>query len=81
MIISNKLYDILKWVCMIGIGGLAVAIPQLFDVWGIPYGEQIAKTLQIIQVLLGVWLGISNANYYQTKAEETEKTDPFKLGN
>lgn len=78
MIKNSNLYDILKWISIIGLPALVVAIPSLFEVWGIPYGEQIAKTLQIIAVLLGTWIGVSNVNYYQNKATEGE--DPYKLG-
>ena len=79
MIKNNNLYDILKWVAIIGLPSLVVAIPSLFEVWGIPCGEQIAKTLQILAVLLGTWIGVSNVNYYQKKANESD--DPFKLGD
>ena len=78
MITNSKIYDILKWVSIIGLPALVVAIPNLFAVWGIPYGEQIAKTLQIVAVLLGTWIGVSNVNYYQAKAVDND--DPYKLG-
>lgn len=79
MIKNSSLYDTLKWICLICLPSLNVAIVPLFEVWGIPYGEQIAKTLQILAVLLGTWIGVSNVNYYQKKANESD--DPFKLGD
>ena len=40
-----------------------VAIPSFFETWGIPYGEQIANSLDIIAVLLGTLIGASCATY------------------
>jgi len=81
MIKNSELYDVLKWVALICLPAFQIAIPALFEVWGIPYGDQIAKTLNIIAVLLGTLLGVSNVNYYQKKSEETEKEeDPYRLG-
>lgn len=68
--INSKLYDILKWVALICIPALVIAIPNLFAIWGIPYGEQIGETLQVIAVLLGTLLGVSNVHYVEHKDDE-----------
>lgn len=34
---SNKLYDILKWVCMVGLPAAACLWYTLGKVWGFPY--------------------------------------------
>ena len=63
MKLSNKLYDILKWVTMIVIPALATAYVGLAEIWGFPYASEIAKTAAVVCTLLGALLGISTAEY------------------
>ena len=59
--ISNKMYDVLKWVTMICIPALTTAYVGLSAVWGWPYATEVAKTSAVICTLLGALLGISTA--------------------
>lgn len=61
--LSNKAYDILKWVVMIAIPALTTAYVGLAAVWGWPCPEAVAKTSAIVCTLLGALLGISTAQY------------------
>lgn len=61
--ISNRCYDILKWVVMIAIPALTTAYVGLAAVWGWPYATEVAKTSAVICTLLGALLGISTAEY------------------
>lgn len=61
--ISNKMYDVLKWVTMICIPALTTAYVGLSAVWGWPYATEVAKTSAVICTLLGALLGISTAQY------------------
>ena len=63
MKLPDKVYDILKWICMICIPALTTAYVGLAAVWGWPYAEEIAKTSAVICTLLGALLGISTAQY------------------
>ena len=63
MKMSNKVYDILKYITQIIIPAVATLYFALAGIWGFPYGEQIVGTLTAIDTLLGVCLGISNMNY------------------
>lgn len=67
MKLSNKLYDILKWVTMIVLPALATAYTGLAAVWGWPYSGEIAKTVAVVCTLLGALLGISTAEYNRSK--------------
>lgn len=60
---SNKVYDILKWVALIAMPALAILYRDLAGIWGLPFGEQIPATITAIDLFLGVTLGISNATY------------------
>ena len=70
MKLKNKTYDILKWITLCVIPGLATFVLVLSGIWGFPYGEQIAATLTAIESLLGTWLSISNAKYKKAQQEE-----------
>lgn len=61
--LSNRVYDILKWCVMIAIPALTTAYVGLSGVWGWPYAEEVAKTSAVICTLLGALLGISTAEY------------------
>lgn len=61
--ISNKMYDVLKWVTMICIPAVTTAYVGLSAVWGWPYATEVAKTSAVICTLLGALLGISTAQY------------------
>lgn len=61
--LSNRVYDILKWCVMIAIPALTTAYVGLSTVWHWPYAEEVAKTSAVICTLLGALLGISTAQY------------------
>ncbi len=60
---SNKTYDILKWVAQYLLPALATLYFAVAKIWGLPYGEEIVGTITAIDTFLGVLLGISTANY------------------
>ena len=60
---SNKMYDVLKWIAQILLPALATLYFALAGIWGFPYGEQIVGTIAAVDAFLGVVLGISTAQY------------------
>lgn len=67
MKLSNKVYDILKWVAMYLLPALGTLYFALAGIWGFPYGEEVVGTLSAIDTFLGVILGLSAAQYNKTK--------------
>ena len=63
MELSNKVYDVLKYVAQIILPALATLYFALSKIWGLPYGEEIVGTISAIDVFLGALLGISTASY------------------
>ena len=63
MKLSNKTYDILKYITQSIIPAVGTLYFALAGIWGFPYGEQIVGTLTAIDTFLGVCLGISSAQY------------------
>ena len=60
---SNKVYNVLKWVAMIVLPALATLYLGLSNVWGLPYGEEISTTITLINTFLGTVLMISTNQY------------------
>ncbi len=65
MVLSGKVYDVLKWIVMICIPACTTAFVGLDAVFGWGYGETVAKVSAIVCTLLGALLGISSAQYYK----------------
>lgn len=61
--LSNKMYDILKYVAQIVLPAIGTFYFALAQIWGLPYGEQIVGTITAVDALLGALLGISSAQY------------------
>lgn len=62
-ILSNKAYDILKWIAQILLPALGTLYFAIAQIWGLPYGEQIVGTITAVDAFLGALLGISTALY------------------
>lgn len=60
---SNKLYDILKWIAIIVLPALATLIKVVFAAWNIPYADPIATTVTAIATFLGAILMVSSVQY------------------
>ena len=60
---SNKVYNVLKWIAMLLLPALGTLYFALAGIWGLPYGEQIVGTITAIDTFLGVILGISAVEY------------------
>ena len=69
MKLSDKVYDLLKYLGMIGLPAVAVAYQSLAQVWSLPYSEQIPSTILIIVTLLNTCLQISSTNYYKEQKD------------
>lgn len=70
-VISNKTYDVLKWIAQIALPALGTLYAALAVIWGFPYGEQIVGTISAVDIFLGALLGLSTAKYNKTKNDAT----------
>lgn len=69
MKLTNKTYDVLKWIAMYLLPASATLYFALASIWGLPYGEEIVGTISAVDTFLGVILGISNAQYKKDNTE------------
>lgn len=63
MKLSNKMYDLLKWIAMYFLPAIGTLYFALAGIWGLPYGEEIVGSITAVDTFLGVILGISTAQY------------------
>ena len=63
MKLSNKTYDVLKWIAQYVLPAAGTLYFALAGIWGLPYGEQIVGTITAVDTFLGVLLGVSTAKY------------------
>lgn len=66
---SNKTYDVLKYIAQIVVPALATLYFALSQIWGLPYGEEIVGTLTALDAFLGALLGISTVQYRKGQNE------------
>ena len=72
MKLSDKVYDVLKWIALYLLPALGTLYFALSGIWGLPYGEAIVGTITAIDTFIAAILGISSANYNKANAEATQ---------
>lgn len=60
---SNKLYDILKWVALVALDAVGLFYQTISAIWSLPYGDQVLGTCVAVSVCLGTLLQISSSKY------------------
>ena len=73
MKMTNKVYDILKWIAQYFLPAIGTLYFALAGIWGLPYGEQIVGTITAVDTFLGVLLGISSAQYDKASLAMSKK--------
>ena len=61
--LSNKAYDILKWVCIIVLPAIATLYMGLAKIWDLPFETEIPQTITVVDAFFGALLGVSTINY------------------
>ena len=60
---SNKMYDILKWIAQIVLPAIATFYVTIASLWNLPFPDEISGTVMAVDTLLGAMLMISSGNY------------------
>ena len=68
--LTNKVYDVLKWLVLVAIPAATTLYVAIAAIWGFPYADEVAKTSAAICVFLGAILGVSTAQYNKGKGNE-----------
>lgn len=69
MKLSNKVYDVLKWIALIALDALGVFYKAIATIWGMPFGDEVLATCAALSLLIGTLLGVSSAQYNKTVEE------------
>lgn len=79
MKLSNKAYDIMKFVAQILLPAVATLYFALAQIWDLPLAEEIVGTITAVDAFLGAVLGISTAQYNkEMMAGERMKEPPIE---
>ena len=73
MKMSDKVYDVLKWIALYLLPALGTLYFALAGIWNFPYGEQVVGTITAVDTFLDVILGIIIAKFEQGKVEEDDR--------
>lgn len=65
MKLSDKAYEILKWLCLICIPAVAVFISQVGEAIGIQNVDTVVLVLNSVGTLIGALIGVSTYQYRQ----------------
>ena len=72
---SNKVYDVLKYIAQIALPALGTLYFALAEIWGLPYGSEIVGTITAVDACLGALLMISSRAYYKGLKNDSEASD------
>lgn len=70
MKMSNKTYDVLKYIAQIVLPALATLYFALAKIWNFPYGAEIVGTISAIDAFLGALLKLSSDQYNKEEVKE-----------
>ena len=63
MKMSNKVYDVLKYIAQIVLPALGTLYFALSKIWNFPYGAEVVGTISAVDAFLGALLKLSTDQY------------------
>lgn len=70
--LSDRVYRILKWLCIVALPALGTLWFTLSSIWNWPYGEAVLGTISAIATFIGVLIGVSTIQY-NSKVEKNDE--------
>ena len=70
---SNKVYDILKWISVIVVPALVLLINTLGSIWVWQHTTEISMTISALGVFIGAIIQVSSAKYSKEQEETKDK--------
>lgn len=75
---SNKVYDILKWITLVLLPAFTTLIGVILNCFNVNCVDIVLTIMTAITTFMGAILGISNINYKSQRLEqETEEEDEY----
>lgn len=75
MKLSNKVYDVLKFIAQIMLPAVATLYFALAKIWGFPYAAEIVGTISAVDAFLGALLGISSMQYNKEEKQPPDEEE------
>lgn len=69
MKMTDKVYDVLKWVALVALDAIGLFYKTLASIWALPLGDEVLSTCAALSLLVGTLIGISNAQYNKKRGE------------
>ena len=76
MKLSNRMYDVLKFVAQILLPAVGTLYFALARIWNLPLAEEIVGTITAGDAFLGALLGISTMQYHKDAANDLTVQPP-----
>lgn len=67
--LNKTMYDRLKFLAMTVLPGVGSLYFGLAQIWNLPNGEKVVGTITVVDLFLGLLLGISTAQYNRSEAK------------
>ena len=68
MKMSNKIYDVLKWVALVALDAVGLFYKTIATIWGLPMGDEVLATCTALSVFIGALIGLSSTQYNKINA-------------
>ena len=75
MKLPDKVYNWLKWLCLIALPALATFYGVIGKVWDLPHTAEIVTTITAVATLIGALIGVSTISYNKEKGGDSDGTD------
>ena len=75
MIFNDRVYQILKWICLVCLPAIATLWFALGKIWGFPYLAEVEGTIVAIDTFLGALIGVSTISYNKKIGEKNDKQE------
>lgn len=72
---SDKTYNFIRFLAEIAISAIGALYSNLAEIWGLPYGEAVAKSCLVIAAFLGIFTEWQRRKYNSTLNMEQENED------
>ena len=72
MKLNDKVYTILKWICLTALPALTTLYGVIGTTLHIPYTQEVITILVAVDTCLGTMIGVSSANYYKNLSDNPD---------
>lgn len=78
LLVSNKIYNILKWIALIALPALSTLVFALSNIWNFD-ATPVIGTIAAIETFIGSLIGVSTYQYNRNKSDgQEDKKDDSK---